>query len=260
MDGPVWEIQFGEGPLVAAAIHSGHAVRSELADLLALGEAERRYEEDPFTDAWASVAPTRIVLFRSRFELDLNRPREKAVYRQPEDAWGLRVWKRRLPGAVVERSLAQYDAFYRQVRFLLEGLVERFGRVVVFDLHTYNHRRLGADAPAADPQQNPEVNVGTGTMDRRRWGPVVDRFVAELGDFDFLGRRLDVRENVKFQGGHFSRWIHRTFPHSVCSLAVEVKKFFMDEWTGEVETEPHRAVEQALGAAAAGMLEELQRL
>jgi hypothetical protein len=97
-------------------------------------------------------------------------------------------------------------------------------------------------------------------MDRHRWAVLVDRFVAELADFDFCGRRLDVRENVRFQGGHFSRWIHRTFAHSVCSLAVEVKKFFMDEWTGEIDSRQHAAVEQALGAAAAGVLEELARL
>ena len=260
MDGPIWDIQFGDGPLVAAAIHNGHAVRSELVDLLALGDAERRYEEDPFTGAWTSIAPTRIVVFRSRFEMDLNRPREKAVYLKPEDAWGLRVWKTTPLGEVIERSLAQYDAFYRQVRLLLEGLVERFGRVAVFDLHTYNYRRSGADAPAADPQGNPDVNLGTGTMDRRRWAALVDRCVAELADFDFLGRRLEVRENVRFQGGHFSRWIHQTFPESVCSLAVEVKKFFMDEWTGEMDSRQHPAVEQALGAAAAGVLEELARL
>lgn len=260
MDGPIWDIQFGDGPMVAAAIHHGHAVRSELVDLLALSDAQRRYEEDPFTEAWTSIAPTRIVVFRSRFEMDLNRPREKAVYLEPEDAWGLRVWKTSPAAEVIERSLAQYDAFYRQIRFLLEGLAERFGRVAVFDLHTYNYRRSGADAPLGDPRENPDVNVGTGIMDRRRWAPLVDRFVAELSDVDFLGRRLDVWENVRFQGGHFSRWIHQTFPHSVCSLAVEVKKFFMDEWTGEIDSRQHAAVGQALGAAAAGVLEELARL
>jgi hypothetical protein len=97
-------------------------------------------------------------------------------------------------------------------------------------------------------------------MDRRRWAPLVDRFVAELGDFDFLGRRLDVRENVRFQGGQFSRWIHQTFPESVCSLAVEVKKFFMDEWTGEIDSAQHAAAGAALGAAAIGVFEELDKL
>ncbi len=260
MDGPVWQVQFGDGPLVAAAIHDGSQVRSEVVPLLALDEMERLYEEDPYTGAWTSIAPTRIVVFRSRFEMDLNRPPEKAVYLEPEDAWGLRVWKTRPPADVVQRSVAQYEAFYRHARFLLEGLAERYGRLVVFDLHSYNYRRQGADGPAADPQHNPDVNVGTGTMDRHRWAPVVDRFLADVARFDFPGRPLDVQENVKFPGGQFSRWIHRTFPDSVCCLAVEVKKFFMDEWTGQVDRTQLHAVGEALRSATAGVLEELEKL
>jgi N-formylglutamate deformylase len=259
MDEPVWQFQLGDGPLVAAAIHNGHVVRRELAELLALSDAERLYEEDPFTEHWTRIAPTRIIALRSRFEVDLNRPREKAVYLEPEDAWGLRVWKARPPADVIERSLAEYDAFYRHVRFLLEDLVERFGRLVVVDLHTYNHRRAGAGQPADDPRENPDVNLGTGTMDRRRWAPLVDRFVAGLADFNFLGRRLDVRKDVKFCGGQLSRWIHQTFPESVCCLAVEVKKFFMDEWTERLDAAEFNAVARALESAAAGVLEELER-
>jgi hypothetical protein len=47
---------------------------------------------------------------------------------------------------------------------------------VVFDLHTYNHRREGPDTPPAEEVGNPEVNLGTGTMDRRKWAPIIDRF------------------------------------------------------------------------------------
>jgi cardiolipin synthase A/B len=46
---------------------------------------------DPFTAQLARVAPTRLIALRSRFEVDLNRPRERAVYRGPADAWGLEV-------------------------------------------------------------------------------------------------------------------------------------------------------------------------
>jgi N-formylglutamate amidohydrolase len=258
-DGPVWRVEMGDGPLVATAIHDGSAVRAEAAELLALEEEERVREEDPHTALWTSIAPTRIVALRSRFEIDLNRPRSHAVYRGPQDAWGLNVWKTELPSAVVDRSLAAYDAFYREVREVLEQLVARHGRVVVFDLHSYNHRRLGPAAPAADPQGNPDVNVGTGTMDRSRWGVVVDRLIESLGSHDFLGRRLDVRENVRFFGGNFPRWIHENFPDSVCAPAIEVKKFFMDEWTGEVDEPQRRAVGEALQSAAAAVLEALEQ-
>ncbi len=260
MNRPEWNITVGDSPLVATAIHDGHEVRPEVAQWMALPEPERLREEDPFTASWTAVAPTRIVGRRSRFEVDLNRPREKAVYRRPEDAWGLKVWRDELPEDIVERSLEIYDTFYAEVREVLQDLERRFGRFVVFDLHTYNHRRDGADQPPADPEANPEVNLGTGTIDRARWGPLVDRFIKDLRSFDFLGRRLDVRENVKFKGGNFSRWIHESFPESGCSLAIEFKKFFMDEWSGKLDRGKSDAIRRALEATAPGVLEELGKL
>ena len=230
----LFRLEVGDGPIVAAAIHNGRLIRPAVAELSALSEAERLREEDPFTDVLAEVAPTRLIGQRSRFEMDLNRPREQAVYLKPADAWGLNLWHKPADSLRAE-SLANYDLFYAAAESLLRQLVKMHGRVVVLDLHTYNHRRDGADGPPADPQANPEVNVGTGSMDRGRWAPIVARFMGDLRAYDFFGRHLDVRENVKFFGGNFCRWIHQTFPGAVCGLAVEFKKTFMDEWTGEVD-------------------------
>ena len=254
----VWQFLHGEGPLVAAAVHAGHAVRDDVFANLTLEDRERLREEDPFTDQWTEIAPTRVVGLRSRFEVDLNRPREKAVYRRPEDAWGLNVWKREPPDSVIAESLAEYDAFYAATRELLSEIERDCGRFVVFDLHSYNHRRGGPDAPPDDAAENPQVNVGTGTMDRARWAPVVDRFLSDLRAYDFPGGRLDVRENVKFRGGQFSRWVHETFPQSGCALAVEFKKFFMDEWTGMPDSERIRAIGDALRSTTRGVLEQLK--
>lgn len=248
-----------DSPVVAAAIHDGHEVRDEIAALLALGEEERLREEDPYTAVWTAIAPTRILALRSRFEVDLNRPREQAVYLKPSQAWGLHVWKSAPGSETLARSRAEYDAFYVAVKDTLCALRRRFDRIVVYDLHSYNHRRDGASAPPADAHENPEVNVGTGTMDRACWGPVVDRFIEELEAVDFLGRRLDVRENVKFRGGHFSRWIHEAFPGSACSLAIEFKKFFMDEWTGEPRAREIEAIREALAATVPGVVAALER-
>jgi N-formylglutamate deformylase len=255
----LWSFTWGDSPLVAAAIHNGHDVRPEVADLLALDEAERLREEDPYTGEWTAVGETQIVSFQSRFECDLNRPREKAVYVEPEDAWGLQMWKEKPPAALIARSLDQYNAFYAEVKQAYTDLAQRFGRFVVFDLHSYNHRREGPGSPPASPVTNPEVNVGTGTMERHRWAHLVDRFIADLHAFDFLGRHLDVRENVRFKGGQFPRWTHQTFPHSGCVLAIEFKKFFMDEWSGEPDPEQLAAIRQALQSTVPGVLDELMK-
>jgi N-formylglutamate deformylase len=258
MNEPIWQIEFGDGPLIACAIHDGHLVRPDVAACLRLNDHERLYEEDPYTGDWTRIAPTRIVSLRSRFEVDLNRPREKAVYIVPADAWGLEVWNCSPPAVMVEQSLHAYDDFYQHLRLLLEDLVKRHGRVVVFDLHSYNHIRDGRGGAAADPIANPEVNLGTRSMPRDKWTPIVDRWLDEMRGFDYFGRRLDVRENVKFFGGYFPTWIHENFRNNVCALAIEVKKFFMDEWTGELDSAQHDAIGAALATAARGVLEELE--
>jgi hypothetical protein len=130
----------------------------------------------------------------------------------------------------------------------------------VFEFHSYNHRRQGPDALPADATDNPEINVGTGAMDRALWAPVVDRFKDELTGFDFLGRHLDVRENVSFRGAYLSHFVHRRFPQSGCVLAIEVKKFFMDEWTGLADTRQISALLEGFRVAGKAVLEELENL
>jgi len=131
---------------------------------------------------------------------------------------------------------------------------------VVYDLHSYNHRRDGPNSEPAAVEGNPEVNIGTGTMDRELWGPLVERFIGDLRAFDFGGRRLDVRENVKFRGGQLSRWIHENFPGAGCSLAIEFKKFFMDEWSGKPDGKANALISAALKSTTPGVLEERKNL
>ncbi|MFH1864539.1 MAG: N-formylglutamate amidohydrolase [Candidatus Eisenbacteria bacterium] len=258
-EGGIWKVERGDGPLVAVAVHHGHAIRDELASLLAIDEQARLREEDPFTGEWTAIAPVRCVVLRSRFEVDLNRPRDRAVYREPADAWGLDVWKREPPDDIVARSLDEYDAFYDAMGNLLADIERRHGGFVLFDLHSYNHRREGPDGPEADAAGNPQVNVGTGSLDRTRWGGVVDGFMSHLRSYDFPGGELDVRENVKFKGGHFVRWVHETFPSTGCALAIEFKKFFMDEWTGEPDRDLVAAIGDGLRSTVPEVLEEMRR-
>jgi N-formylglutamate amidohydrolase len=255
----IFQLVVGEGPLVGAAIHAGHFVREEVAARLALNDADRLREEDPYTDFLIQWAPARIVGLRSRYEIDLNRPRELAVYRTPEEAWGVDVWTEPLPAEAIDRSLANYDLFYATVEAMLRQLVKAHGRVIVLDIHAYNHRRDRAAGTCADPQSNPEVNIGTGSMDREYWAPVVDHVIAQLSVHNYFGRRLDVRENIKFKGGNFCRWIHETFPQQVCAVAIEFKKFFMDEWTGEVDRGQLAELRSALESNGTGLLKVLSQ-
>src|SRR5215213_7312347 len=93
-------------PVLAVALHAGHDLCPEVGSSIRLDEGARLREEDPFTDQIAAAAASRVVVFRSRFEVDLNRRREDAVYRAPEACWGLDVWRDGPPPALVDRSLA----------------------------------------------------------------------------------------------------------------------------------------------------------
>ena len=107
-------------PIIATAIHAGHGLSDELRPYMALDNASRLREEDPFTDRWLSIAGNQVRVLKSRFEVDLNRPTDGAVYRDSADAWGLELWKQPLTDAIVASAMAQYDAFYRELGLLID--------------------------------------------------------------------------------------------------------------------------------------------
>src|ERR687894_682915 len=117
--GVPWTIEEGGGPLVACAIHAGNQVRAEVLRHTATRCRELFVEEDPHTHRLTAMAATSIVVHRSRFEVDMNRARERAIYRTPGDAWGLTVWRNPLPAAGRQRSLRLYDRFYADLSSLL---------------------------------------------------------------------------------------------------------------------------------------------
>jgi hypothetical protein len=228
-----WTMQRGDGPILATAIHDGHELRPEVADLILLAEEDRLREEDPFTGQSIVDVPTHIIAHRSRFEFDLNRGSDEAIYLTREQSWGLDVWSEPPPPDLVQRSLALHAAYYAMLGQVLEAVADQHDRFVVIDVHSYNHRRSGPDGEAAAQEEAPDINIGTFSMPREQWAFLLDPLMEAMRDFDFNGRRLDVRENIAFQGkGAQTRFVHERFPGRGCAIALEFKKFFMDEWTG----------------------------
>jgi N-formylglutamate amidohydrolase len=253
-----WTVQQGPGPVVATAIHHGHDLRREVAEAIALDEAGRLREEDPFTGDAVLDVPAHIVVHRSRFEVDLNRGADDAVYRRPDACWGLDVWKAGEPGKpLVGRSLGIHAEYYRMLAALLDGIAGRHGRFVLIDVHSYNHRRGGPEAPPTPLEAAPDINIGTFSMPREQWAFLVDPLIEAMRSFDFDGRRLDVRENVAFQGrGEQTRFVHQRYPGSGCAIALEIKKFYMDEWSGAPDPAALAAM-RALVAQVARAAEEI---
>ena len=255
-----WTVRHGPGPVVATAIHDGHELRPEIAALMALGDADRLREEDPFTgDAVGGVA-CHVVVHRSRFEVDLNRDPAGAVYRTPEQCWGLEVWTGgALEPGPAQRSLALHASYYHMLGALLDDVAARHPRVLLLDVHSYNHRRGGPGAEPTAQADAPDINLGTFSMPRGQWAFLLDPLIAAMRAFDFNGRRLDVRENVAFEGrGEQTRFVHARYPGRACAIALEFKKFFMDEWSGApdpAEVAAMRAFVAHVAAAAEALLE-----
>jgi len=107
-------------PIIAIAIHDGHDLRDEVANLIALDDLERLREEDPFTGEWAKAFDNHIIVHTSRFEVDLNRSNDTAVYINPENAWGLKVWKSKPDANMVRQSISEYDTFYNKLNKIYE--------------------------------------------------------------------------------------------------------------------------------------------
>lgn len=232
-------------PVVATAVHNGHELRPEVAGLMRLESETRLREEDPHTDFFAAAFDTSVVVHRSRFEVDLNRPRATAVYAEPADSWDLELWKEPLRAEVKEESLRLYDAFYSDLRSLLDALVTAQGGFVLYDLHSYNHRRGGPESPAEPPADNPVLNLGTGSLPIR-WRAVANAFVEAMSDLQIGNEYLDIRENVKFRGRQVAAWVHENYGGVGCALAIELKKVWMDEWTGTVEADLQQELREAL--------------
>ena len=229
-----WTLQRGDGPVAAAAIHDGHGLRAEVAALIALSDADRLREEDPFTGQAIVDVPTHIVAHRSRFEAELNRDAQTAVYRTPEQCWGLNLWRTPPGEDLVERSLEYHRRFYAAIAAVLDEIAADYPRFVLLDIHSYNHRRDGPEASPASAEGAPEINIGTFSMPRNDWAWLLDPLIQVMRAYDFGGRNLDVRENVAFQGrGELTRFVHERYPGVGCAIAVEFKKFYMDEWSGK---------------------------
>lgn len=228
-----WTVARGASPVVASAIHDGHGLRAEVAAAMALSDGDRLREEDPFTGQAVAGVDNHIIVHRSRFEFDLNRGADAAIYETPEQSWGLNVWSGQPDRALFDRSLAIHAAYYRMLGKYLDEIAAEHGRFVLLDVHSYNHRRDGADGAATPQADAPDINIGTFSMPREEWAFLLDPLMEAMRGFDFNGRRLDVRENVAFQGkGEQTRFVHDRYPGKACAIAIEYKKFFMDEWSG----------------------------
>ncbi|MEE4201330.1 N-formylglutamate amidohydrolase [Erythrobacter sp.] len=259
--GPAWNTVISGGPVTATAIHAGHIVRSELEPHLAIDEEGRRREEDPLTDFFLNLADNVVRVNRSRFECDVNRPRDKCISDDPEDTWGLKIWKDDLPDLLKENSRKLHDRFYTEMRAMFDDLLEQHKHILVLDLHSYNHMRDGPDAPPAPEKDNPDIDIGATTLDKGVFGDVLSALSNGLTRVPVRGRKPQVAENIRYpDGGNFPEWLHEIYPDRACVITLEYKKIFMNEWTGTLDIGAVQDLRTGLMHALGAAREQLARL
>lgn len=242
----LYSIKKQDSPIISAAIHDGHDLFPDFIPWMRLQEHERFREEDPYTSYIAKLPTSRIIVHTSRFQVDLNRPPEQAIYKTPQDAWGLEVWNK-INKKAEAFIMKYYHKFYRDIRSLLEDTIHRFGRFIVLDIHSYNHRH---DAPhhAADVKGHPTINLGT-YYNKKTWSPLFEDFRDYLILSEQIREPVDVRENILFKGGAFAQWIIRHYGKKGCVISIEYKKTFMDEWTGRADIGRLKQIRKTLKGA-----------
>jgi hypothetical protein len=216
----------------AVVMHTGSRIRPELMDAMIVEQEDRFREEDPYADVFVSELPIRIIARDSRFEYDLNRVRRKSIYPYGEKKFGLDVWNRELNDHEKAPALLKHREFHDLVDLVMQFLLKKMRFVVVFDMHTYCYQRDSKPEWYEDP--NPEINLGTTAVNRDVFGEVIETFKSNLRGQIINSHEVRVEENSVFEGGYLSMRLSRKWFDKVLVMAIEYKKIFMDEWSGEV--------------------------
>ena len=217
------------------SMHSGHRVRSGIMEILAVGERDRYREEDPFMDRFISDFPIRICGRDSRFEYDLNRNPYMALYDSDRPEWGLKVWNQEIPEEERVQSINKHREFHELLEMVSMYLLKQNGHALLFDLHAYCYQRANRQRWHED--ERPEINIGTGAVNRKIFEPAIRCFKNNIRQTEIQGHSVRISENEIFFGGYLSRHLSRIYHDRLLVLALEYKKIFMNEWTGELYEE-----------------------
>ncbi len=210
------------GFFICTAIHNGHHLREALAKNCLLNEAERLYEEDPFTGEMVAAMPITLIALDSRYEYDLNRPPESAVY---EEAWGKTVWQKALSKTEKKISYEKHALFYRILGAVIKKIEALHGNCLVYDLHSYNHLRIDKETPT--------FNIGTEQLNTKKWGKVIKHWHKSLAMVQLPNLETRSAMDEIFWGrGYLASFAKQNFKHTLV-LPTEIKKVFMDENNSE---------------------------
>ena len=229
-------------PFIVTAIHAGHIVRQDLLPLMAIDSDQRRFEEDTGTDLMIKGLSNSVWALESRSVYDLNRAREMALPLTPERFWGTRVYKSLPSPEMNQKSLTNYDTFYRFMETCIATLLDQFGFCIIYDIHSYNISRQQAKGIEFPPV----FNLGTALLDKSKWKKAIALWLEQLGTISLPGIKTSVAQNQVFQGKEeFCRRLCR-LDDRILVLPTEISKVYMDEKKGDIYPDVIMAVKHGL--------------
>lgn len=217
------------------ALHAGNRVRTNLDPVMSATAEERFREEDPYTNRFLNGLPIQIIARDSRFEYDLNREPHRAIYGHERNIWGIRVWNKELNEKERNLSLISHREFHDLMDVVVRYLLLHGKYALLFDIHSYCFQRKGAIPWYRDP--NPEINIGSKAVNRTVFGKIIEDFKQFLYGLNIDDHPIRVKENAVFGGGYLARRLSKAYPDRLLVLAMEYKKIFMNELTGELDKE-----------------------
>lgn len=217
------------------ALHAGSKVRLGLVEKMAVSKADRYRDEDPFTDLFIRNFPIQIIALDSRFEYDLNRDRESCLYKKFKKKWNLLIWNEEPDNDEKKISCAKFDEFFQLMDMVSEYLLQqnRFG--FLFDMHSFCYQRFEQKEWFVD--QKPEINVGTKASNRKLFKPAIKNLIKNFKTLKIGDHQIRVAENEIFKGGYLSRRTGKNHYNNILTFALEYKKIFMNEISGELYPE-----------------------
>ncbi len=209
-------------PYICFSTHSGSKISKKSLKNIAISQRKRKYHEDPHTADFIVSMPIMAQGLDSRYEYDLNRSPENAIY---DEFLGDKVWKKPLTKAQKEIYLQKHQNFYTVISVLVKTLERKFKACIVYDIHAFNYKKIERETPI--------FNIGTEKINNTKFGAFVQSWQTELGKIKLPEMDTTVKLNDVFQGtGYLLEYITTHFPNTLV-LPTEIKKVYCNEEKGD---------------------------
>ena len=249
-----------DGPVVATSVHAGHDLRPELAEAMVLDEAERLPRGGPVhRPARRGRSPTDVVPPLPLRGRPQPAPRE-AVYRKPDDCWGLEVWR---DGALSDELVERQPGDRTTTSTTRSAAAStRWPRAARSSCSTCTPTTTGATAPTSrrrPPRRTPRSTSAPAALDRDRFGPARRRGSwATCATPRWAAARSTCGRTSRFEGRRPRRWVHERYPRVGLRAGAGVQEDLHGRVDRRARRRPRRAAHRSARRGAARPAIELR--